>query len=576
MTGLLRDQPRRMLEERRGLTALARAKRWFKLGKWRPLDDGGLAVSFRLTIFAKTFDGVLGYPGFFPDTPAYIEPRTKGESWSSHQYGNGRGVLCLEYGPDNWHPSVTGVDLLLSLNKLLTNELVAEALKTRASTSSRHEESLGARLRFEPFRFVLTHELRDLCRGLTDGTTTRIRACTGIAGSSMRALVTHWGDEAAPLTDLPGEVDELGIQRDGWLVCDARLAGVPAAAKPDMVHRFLDDIGRRPWDAALPEGESRVLMLLAPGGTPRFFHVRGGTELTLTEYAIADFSGDDARRLPSEFGDIGEAPVAVVGLGSVGSKMAVSLARSGVRRFLLIDDDVLAPQNLVRHQLSWRGVGAHKVDAIEAELKLVAPGVSVAAKQWRVAGQENPKVAAEVLELLSGCRLVIDATADARVFTTLAAVCRRAGSIMVWGELFPGGGGGLMARSRPGADTDALSVRNYIHASLADLPPAPDKRATSYDDAANGAVVVAGDADVSALAASMTQFALDALLPAAQSQYPFAAYLMGYKKYWVFDQPFVTLPIDCSGASAPNDPEAPLTDEESDALTQFATMVGKG
>lgn len=573
--GLLQDRPRRMLEEYRGLTALARAERWFELGKWRPLDDGGLAVSFRLTIFAKTFDGVLGYPGFFPDTPAYIEPRTKGESWSSHQYGNGRGVLCLEYGPDNWHPGVTGVDLLLSLKKLVTSEVVAEALKTRANTSSRHEEGLGARLRFEFFRFVQTRELRNLCRGAIDGATVSIRVRMDLVGGSMRAIVTHWGDDGTPLTDLPAELDELGLQREGWVVCDSRLARVPKAAKPDLVRRYLDRIGRWPSDVPLPEGESRGLMLLTPGGTPRFFLVSGGAEPSLTEYTLADFSSDDARRLPAEFADIGEAPVAVVGLGSVGSKVAVSLARSGVRRFLLIDDDVLAPQNLVRHQLTWRGVGAHKVDAIEAELKLVAPGVSVAAKQWRVGGQENPKVAAEVLELLSGCRLVVDATADARVFTTLAAVCRRAGSIMVWGELFPGGGGGLMARSRPGLDGDALSVRSHINASLAELPPAPDKRARSYDDAENGAVVVAGDADVSAVAASMTQFALDALLPAAQSQYPFAAYLMGYKKYWVFDQPFVTLPIDCSGASEPNGPETPLTEEDNDALAQFATMVGK-
>lgn len=574
--GLLQNQPRRMLEELRGLKSLSGSVRWLELGKWSRVDDGGLAVSFRLTVFAKTYDGTLGYPGFFPDTPAYIEPRKKGQSWSSHQYGGGRGVLCLEHGPDNWHPSVSGVDLLLSLEKLLTNEVVAEALKTRASTSSRHEEAPGARLRFENTRLVLTRELRELCNGAIDGECIRVRARTGMAGNSMRALVTHWGDEAAPLTDLPSDLVEFGIQRDGWLVCDARLAHLPLATKPDLVGHFLDRIDRWPWDAGLPEGESRVLMLMAPGGSPRFFLAGGGLELALTEYAIADFSDDDVRRLPSEYSSIGEAPVAVVGLGSVGSKVAVSLARSGVRRFLLLDDDVLAPQNLVRHQLSWRDVGVHKVDAIKAELNLVAPGVSVVAKQWRVAGQENPKIAAEVLGLLSECQLVVDATADARVFTALAAVCRRANSVIVWGELFPGGGGALMARSRPGADADALSVRNHIYASIADFPPAPDKRATSYDDTERGAVVVAGDADVSALAASMTQFALDALLPAAHSQYPFAAYLMGYKKYWVFDQPFVTLPIDCAGALVPKDPEAPLTAEERDALMQFEAVLGKG
>lgn len=574
--GLLREQPRRMLEERHALTAFANAERKLKLGKWSRRDDGGLAVSFRLIILAKTFDGVLAYPGFFPDTPAYIEPKTKGEFWSSHQYGYGRGVLCLEYGPDNWHPSVTGVNLLVSLIKLLTGEVVADALNTRARSLSRHEETLGARLRFELCRFVMTSELWDLCHGVVDAKTTRIRAATGMADGAMRAVVTHWGEEGTLLRDLPSDVDGLGAPRDGWLVCDVRLKRVPMAVKPDLVHRFLKDIGRWPWNTGLPDGESQVLMLLVPGGTPRFFLVRGGTEVVLTEYALADFSRDNERRVPSEFAHIGEASVAIVGLGSVGGKVAVSLARSGVRHFLLIDDDVLAPQNLVRHQLTWRGVGAHKVDAIETELKNIAPGMSVVTKRWRVAGQENPKVAAEVLELLSECKLIIDATADARVFITLAAVSRRARTVIVWGELFAGGGGALMARSRPSVDADALSVRNHIHESLATLPPAPDKRASSYDDAENGAVVVAGDADVSALAASMTQFALDALLPAAQSQYPVAAYLLGYKKYWVFDQPFVTLPIDCSSAFAWDDPEALLTDQECEALTQFTAMVGKG
>ena len=47
----------------------------------------------------------------------------------------------------------------------------------------------------------------------------------------------------------------------------------------------------------------------------------------------------------------------------------------------------------------------------------------------------------------------------------------------------------------------------------------------------------------------MTQFILDALCaPETPSSYPYSAYLIGFRKYWIFQCPFDTRPIDCSNA----------------------------
>src|SRR5271167_1572646 len=54
--------------------------------------------------------------------------------------------------------------------------------------------------------------------------------------------------------------------------------------------------------------------------------------------------------------------VGIVGCGSLGSKVAVMLARAGVGRVLLVDDDIVFPDNFVRHDLDWRDVGIHKAD----------------------------------------------------------------------------------------------------------------------------------------------------------------------------------------------------------------------
>jgi molybdopterin/thiamine biosynthesis adenylyltransferase len=59
--------------------------------------------------------------------------------------------------------------------------------------------------------------------------------------------------------------------------------------------------------------------------------------------------------------------VGVIGLGSGGSFVVVSLAMSGVGHFILVDDDVLEPSNVLRHAADLRYVGQSKVEAV-AEL----------------------------------------------------------------------------------------------------------------------------------------------------------------------------------------------------------------
>jgi len=97
---------------------------------------------------------------------------------------------------------------------------------------------------------------------------------------------------------------------------------------------------------------------------------------------------------------------------------------------------------------------------------------------------------------------------------------------------------------------------------LSELEPPPDGKVSAYGSEEAGRVYVASDADVSALAASMTQFTLDALCTGAESAYPVAAYLLGFRRFWIFRQPFDVFPIDCSVALQPELPAEPLSPQE--------------
>jgi molybdopterin/thiamine biosynthesis adenylyltransferase len=56
--------------------------------------------------------------------------------------------------------------------------------------------------------------------------------------------------------------------------------------------------------------------------------------------------------------------VAVVGLGSGGGFVALSLAMSGVGKYVLVDDDILEAANLVRHVADRRSIGQPKAQVV--------------------------------------------------------------------------------------------------------------------------------------------------------------------------------------------------------------------
>jgi hypothetical protein len=290
------------------------------------------------------------------------------------------------------------------------------------------------------------------------------------------------------------------------------------------------------------------------------------------EYAVVDSGDQQDERVPEEHHALSEKKVGIVGLGSVGSKVAISLARSGVRKVLLVDDDVMLQANVCRHELDWASVGISKVDGVSEALSLVTAGIEVQTRQTRIAGQESAESASTALDSLGECDLVIDASANASVFVQLAAVVRRKEKPLIWGEIFGGGIGALLARSRPHKDPPPLTMRAGLHQHFQTLPKAPFPYAYDYDVAADPGLLRAFDAEVSQFAATLTSFALDTLLDRTPSEFPYPAYLIGFKRGWIFDAPFDTRPILVEGGISETG-DAPNVQERQQAAAVIADLI---
>lgn len=69
--------------------------------------------------------------------------------------------------------------------------------------------------------------------------------------------------------------------------------------------------------------------------------------------------------------------VVILGCGSVGSLVAMELARAGVGNFLLADPDTMEYHNICRHQCGIEDVGDLKVNALSRKLRNINPKVNI-------------------------------------------------------------------------------------------------------------------------------------------------------------------------------------------------------
>ena len=78
----------------------------------------------------------------------------------------------------------------------------------------------------------------------------------------------------------------------------------------------------------------------------------------------------------------------LIGCGSVGSLAALELAKAGVGRFLLIDNDILGYHNICRHQCGIYDVGKYKTEAVKERILQINPTAKIVTQNMTV--QEVP------------------------------------------------------------------------------------------------------------------------------------------------------------------------------------------
>lgn len=97
---------------------------------------------------------------------------------------------------------------------------------------------------------------------------------------------------------------------------------------------------------------------------------------------------------------LAEATVGIIGLGGLGSNAAMMLVRSGVRRFVLADFDIVEMSNLSRQLFFPDQLGSPKTEALAETLTRIEPSVDLTLIRERITPDNLAGVFARVDVLL--------------------------------------------------------------------------------------------------------------------------------------------------------------------------------
>ena len=323
----------------------------------------------------------MSFPAFYPDAPAVVRPRNLQGRISTHQYGGANGPLCLEWGPDNWHREVTAVQMLESAYRLFATEnpLGENRPEVPVVAPSRHKLTVGQELRSEWARWYASGRLEDYFASQPNKSVGSFKFSFRKAGENWTCLVHEamplggniWKDDRIPAS-LPGaEGGDLDI--GVWFKTDLNREAIGRVSSLAELQSLLADLDGPAFlatDGTSPvEGFQRPLagvLIVDRTGGMNLFVVLSGKSLVPCSKVQSESTPVEVRS--PECHELQTKRIGIVGLGSVGSKIAISLTRMGVPKLFLADHDVLLPENLQRHALDWIGVLQHKVDSMTLAL----------------------------------------------------------------------------------------------------------------------------------------------------------------------------------------------------------------
>ncbi|MBW1716524.1 MAG: ThiF family adenylyltransferase [Deltaproteobacteria bacterium] len=496
------------------------------------------------------------YPPSYPSAPPDIFPKDRSSKWvPRHQYKK-EGRFCLDIREKSWSSRLTAADIIKSLEVLLIAEEIRVASKSDKLIVYEEPEPTVIDRLIRVKQCVIPSDLELP----NEGRFGSFKYAYKWKSSTCRIVVTGIsGEEIKNESSLAKKVwldDTLSPQFKGmWIRVNSNdLSKLLVLYDPHKVIEHLKGQGVIPKDLDLREFFEKMSLwkfLVLDEEYPYISFIldcniekkktsRSGTYI-FDLRALAD-------RMPSkdDYQHLKNKKVTIIGCGAGGSKDAEYFVKSGVGEIVLIDDDILRTENILRHSCQLDDLSVEKVYAVEDRLKKINPDIEI-----RAIRKHLDIIDADTDKVIKDSDLIIVATASNEGLFNEYAFSR--GIPAIYSKVYPLGFGGEIIRVIPGITPCYECSHQFKEVLIQEEKPDaefPEIETASYDTLSDGTQIpipaLAVDSDFISLIG--VKMGLEVLIEKDWEKLSGSSHirLWGNKKQWIFDQEFecISIPSD--------------------------------
>lgn len=422
-----------------------------------------LTIFIKLFIHEHEYDFNIIFPEYYPFQPMIIYAVTQFNT--PHIYSDNS--MCLKWGIDNWHEDITVVEMVENLIELISIE---NPLGTTHGTSeSGHEFTLEQNIRHSRggLLFIDDYMIKEFKRKQGKGTlayrTHNINNRMGIF--FVRTIGTK------VFYKLTKEDREFKVETFNYYKLNISSSEYhkdtkshPIQIKMGFLMMVFNDVVELNYLSRPTEQDVNQLF----GSNDTYVHENGIIYTKndvkekfhhITQIEVKSFQTEMSNRINLDQ-EILDKQIMIFGLGSVGSRVLLDLARAGFHRFVLIDEEFFLPGNIVRHELSMRNIGDYKVLALSNKIiNEINHKVKIEAIPYSINGQNSSTLVDKVISFINQSDIVIDCTADSNLIFSINQAVMKYDIPYVSGTVISGGIGNILIKREKGS---ALSIIDIL------------------------------------------------------------------------------------------------------------------
>jgi len=500
------------------------------------------------------------YPPSYPSAPPDIFPKDRYPRYvPGHQFKSGR--FCLDIREKTWCSRLTVADIIKSLQTLLIAKCVKEV--TKSDKLPVYEEP-------EPDEFDHIQRNRrcivpaDLMPLPSVGKYGQFNYVYRFKRNHLGHIITEFveGDntwKSSSVGKIWWKETLVGGNKGLWLRVSKEIFFKLLFIKDtEAIFKDIIDYAEFPEGFKLEEyfkaNSSWKLLVFADEWPSIPFLLNYNSEkkeITRNGVYILDLNRL-ANRIPNKekFNKLKDKKVCIIGCGTGGSKDAEYLVKSGIMKFILIDDDTLQTENILRHACRLDDLGIEKIYAVENMIKLINPDAEV--KTMRKHLEIIDEATDELIK--DSDLIIVDTGANEEIFNEYAFA---RGIPAIYPKVYPMGFGGEIIRIIPGLTPCFECLHQYKEVLIEEIykdAKFPETETVSYDTLLDGTNVpipaLAVDSDfISLISIKMALEVLTTDDPKSLADSPHIR-LWGNEKEWIFDQEFQCFSIKSDNAKS--------------------------